>query len=211
MIVRVVSSRNSTRHCVTPPREPVRPSTCNQLCVREIKQDQWRRQKRTLITRASFTGAFDESCNTVSRTLTFLEDGKNHCFVSEMIASKQVTVLVVVDTSDQSSYCNSKVQTSKSEPVITDSTSSSIIGIIACGEQTSASLSIYSKMCGEMGSKSMLKLFCVKANGGPIGDQTKLLSLPCPYVTGRTGSYMSPLVACRAPVDSVYGRLDRTV
>jgi len=41
IIVRVVSSMNSTRTWVTPPRDPVRP--------------------RTLITLASLTGAFDES------------------------------------------------------------------------------------------------------------------------------------------------------
>ena len=55
------------------------------------------------MTRASFTGAFDESCfRIISRTPKFPEDGKNHCFVSEMIASK-LGPFVDVDTSDQGS------------------------------------------------------------------------------------------------------------
>jgi hypothetical protein len=72
MIVRVGSSKNSTRTCVTPPREPVRPRTCNQWhALRQRDNAPPRTQiKRTLMTRASFTGAFDESCFRGVRDIT---------------------------------------------------------------------------------------------------------------------------------------------
>jgi hypothetical protein len=50
--------------------------------------------KRTLMTRASFTGAFDESCHDIiSSTPTSVKDEKNHCFVSKTMASKQVSLV----------------------------------------------------------------------------------------------------------------------
>lgn len=70
------------------------------------------------MTRASFTGAFDESCIYYQQTPTLPEEnGTNHCFTGETITGKR-SVLVFVDTEDQSS----EKQGSKSEPVVADST-----------------------------------------------------------------------------------------
>jgi hypothetical protein len=62
MIVRLVSSMNSTRTCVTPPREPVRPRTCARRGAVRSRARPQPVSVRTLITLASLTLAFDDSC-----------------------------------------------------------------------------------------------------------------------------------------------------
>ena len=65
------------------------------------------------MTRASFTGAFDESCIYHQQRPTPLEeDGTNHCFVRETITGKGF-----VDTLGDQSL---EKQGSKSEPVVAD-------------------------------------------------------------------------------------------